>query len=380
MLNIDEVEDIDETWKKVASLCGEEVEVIKKAVAPVKDMYVILDHTRTLFMTIYDGSLPSNVGGGGNIRNIFRRVLAILHRNGWWEKLGLDGLMTIIEYHKQDLERIYGEGHFKPNESIRKVLALEIEKWETTDINQRDLLKKILDKKKGKLELDDWILAMQSWGVPADKISQISGLPIPGNLYYEIAKRIEQQIPPSELHIYDTNHLPGTDVLYYDDQKQEKFEGKIIDVFVNLGKEHLNKKNIVILDKSAFYPTSGGQLHDTGILEIQGEIYKVINVEKVGNCTLHILDKEVPEGDLKGVVVKGTIDMERRKQLMAHHTGTHIVFAAARKILGPHVWQNGAKKTLEKAHLDITHYQSLTYEDELAIENEANRIIELSSN
>lgn len=375
MLNIDEVEDIDETWKKVASLCGEEVEVIKKAVAPVKDMYVILDHTRTLFMTIYDGSLPSNVGGGGNIRNIFRRVLAILHKNDWWKKLGLDGLMAIIEFHKLDLERIYGDGHFKPNESIRKVLALEIEKWETTDINQRDLLKKILDKKKGTLELDDWILAMQSWGVPADKISQISGLPIPGNLYYEIAKRIEQQIPPSELHIYDTNHLQATELLYYDDQKQEVFEGKIIDVFINLGKEFYNKKNIVILDKSAFYPTSGGQLHDTGLLEIKGEVYKVVNCEKVGNCTLHILDKEVPEGDLKGELVKGTIDMERRKQLMAHHTGTHIVFAAARKILGPHVWQNGAKKTLDKAHLDITHYQSLTNDEELAIENEANRII-----
>lgn len=375
MLNIDEVEDIDETWKKVASLCGEEVDVIKKAVAPVKDMYVILDHTRTLFMTIYDGSLPSNVGGGGNIRNIFRRVLAILHKNDWWKKLGLDGLMAIIEFHKLDLERIYGDGHFKPNESIRKVLALEIEKWETTDINQRDLLKKILDKKKGTLELDDWILAMQSWGVPADKISQISGLPIPGNLYYEIAKRIEQQIPPSELHIYDTNHLPATECLYYDDHKQEKFEGKIVDVFLNLGKEYLNKRNIVILDKSAFYPTSGGQLHDTGLMEIKGETYKVVNCEKVGNCTLHILDKEVPEGDLKGVVVLGKIDMDRRKQLMAHHTGTHIVFAAARKILGPHVWQNGAKKTLEKAHLDITHFQSLTYEDELAIENEANRII-----
>ena len=60
---------------------------------------------------------------------------------------------------------------------------------------------------------------------------------------------------------------------------------------------------------------------------------------------------------------------------MSHHTGTHIVFAAARKVLGPHIWQNGAKKTEEMAHLDITHYKGLTYEEEAAIEKEANRII-----
>jgi len=44
----------------------------------MRDIYIILDHTRTVFMIIYDGSLPSNVGGGSNVRNILRRVFAIL--------------------------------------------------------------------------------------------------------------------------------------------------------------------------------------------------------------------------------------------------------------------------------------------------------------
>jgi len=71
----------------------------------------------------------------------------------------------------------------------------------------------------------------------------------------------------------------------------------------------------------------------------------------------------------------GKVDRERRIQLRNHHTATHIVFASCRKILGPHVWQHGAKKTVEMAHLDITHYSSLTKEQEIEIENEANRII-----
>jgi alanyl-tRNA synthetase len=56
-------------------------------------LYIILDHTRTILITISDGSLPSNVGGGGNVRNILRRVLSIMRKNGWWEKFGMEGFL-----------------------------------------------------------------------------------------------------------------------------------------------------------------------------------------------------------------------------------------------------------------------------------------------
>lgn len=69
---------MDKTWLQIAELIGEDLATVKKAVAPIKDMYVVLDHTRTLFMIISDGALPSNVGGGNNVRNILRRVFAIL--------------------------------------------------------------------------------------------------------------------------------------------------------------------------------------------------------------------------------------------------------------------------------------------------------------
>lgn len=73
--------------------------------------------------------------------------------------------------------------------------------------------------------------------------------------------------------------------------------------------------------------------------------------------------------------MKGFIDEERRSTLRCFHTGTHIVFAAARRVLGPHIWQNGAKKTENYAHLDITHYSSISQNIEMQIENEANKII-----
>jgi alanyl-tRNA synthetase len=109
-----------------------------------------------------------------------------------------------------------------------------------------------------------------------------------------------------------------------------------------------NALNIVILDQSAFYPTSGGQANDLGTLTISGFIYKVIDVEKVGHCVLHVLDTALSDRDsFVNQSIVGEIDMERRRQLRCHHTSTHIVFASCRKVLGPHVWQNGAKKTTE---------------------------------
>jgi len=68
--------------------------------------------------------------------------------------------------------------------------------------------------------------------------------------------------------------------------------------------------------------------------------------------------------------------MKRRKQLAQHHTATHIINSAARRVLGSHINQSGAKKTVEKAHLDITHYQSLTDNDLKKIENEANKLVD----
>ena len=328
-LNVDEVDDIDQTWLKISTEINVDVDIVKKSIAPVKDMYIILDHTRTVFMIIYDGSLPSNVGGGSNVRNILRRVFALLHKNNWWEKLKIKGIMEMIENHKKDLKDIFGE--FRKHENMEEILALEYEKWLTTDSEQKVKLEKEI-KKKGKLGIDDWIMAMQSWGIPADRISQIAKIEIPGNLYSEIALRLERIVQKTEQVLYETNHIPETVCLYYNDHTLE-FTGKIIEVWTNLFEgEMKNKKNILILDRSAFYPTSGGQEHDTGVFIINNQEYKVIRVEKVGKSTLHILDKEVSE-NIKGITITGKVDAERRHQLMSHHTGTHIVFAAARRVI-----------------------------------------------
>lgn len=77
-LNIDEVDDIDQTWQELADRIEVPVDQLKESIQTVKEMFIVLDHTRTILITISDGSLPSNVGGGGNVRNILRRSFAIM--------------------------------------------------------------------------------------------------------------------------------------------------------------------------------------------------------------------------------------------------------------------------------------------------------------
>lgn len=181
---------------------------------------------------------------------------------------------------------------------------------------------------------------MQSYGIPADKIAEVTGTPVPQSLYYEIALRQERTAKAAETVLYNTAHLPETENLYYKDHTMLEFDATVVAVFKNV-KQKMTP-NIVIFDKSAVYPTSGGQQHDNATITFQGVAgsYRIIDAVKVGKCVLHTLDRPL-EGFLeifKGKKVHVKIDEERRKQLQAHHTGTHIIFAACRKVLGPHVW------------------------------------------
>lgn len=371
-LDIDECEDIDKTWADISKIIGEPLEVIKKAIEPLRDIFIILDHTRSLLLCISDGALPSNVGGGGNLRNILRRTFAIMKKNDWWSKINFAEYLHVFEMHKEDLKGLYGE--FKPYPSFNKIIEIEFEKWQNTEGDQKTKLEKLLKKKKD-LSIDDWIVAMTSWGIPADVIAQISGHEVPANLYYEIATRQERIVKAAEQILYNTTHLPATTNLYYADHHCYKFNAKIVDIFANVKQK--GKRNIVILDQSAFYPTSGGQQNDVGTIQIGEKKYNIIDAEKVGQCVLHIINAELEEQNdaLIGKEVTCTIDFERRNQLRNHHTACHIVFAAARQVLGPHVWQHGAKKTVVQAHLDVTHYAAVDKAELLKIQDAANRIV-----
>lgn len=77
-------------------------------------------------------------------------------------------------------------------------------------------------------------MVITSWGISADKIAEISKLPIPGNLYYEIAMKAERTAKATEKILYNTLHLPETGNLYYADSRRMDFDAKVIAVYANL--------------------------------------------------------------------------------------------------------------------------------------------------
>src|SRR3989344_712289 len=357
-LNFDEAENINKAWELVAKNVKTDVNTLKKEILPLAGLYSIAEHTRALLVALADSALPSNVGGGYNLRVIFRRALGFIDRYGW--KINMN---DIASWHADYLKPLYPE--LKENiEQVKKILDVEKQKYlatkqKTASIVARLVKEEINEKKL--MELYD------SQGITPELVREEAAkigkkVEVSENFYAKVNELHEKQVQEHQTkhdEELDLDELEETKALYYQDWKLNKFKSKIKKII----------GNNVVLQETLFYPTSGGQLHDLGTLNGK----KIVDVIKQGKHIVHVLE------DVKGLKVNqevnGEVEFERRKQLAQHHTSTHIVNAAARKILGNHANQAGAKKTLEKAHIDITHYNAVSDEELKKIEDEANKII-----
>jgi alanyl-tRNA synthetase len=359
-LNIDEVDDINKAWENVANKLDLEVAELKSAIEPMTALYSIAEHARALLVSIADGALPSNTGGSYNLRVLLRRALSFI------DKFNLNvKLSEVAEWHANELEPLFPE--LKKNlETVKKVLDFETERYQQTKEKAKALVQKIIEKNQVS---EDMLLELYDSNgispeiVKAEAAKLNKPITIPENFYKRVAElheKREQVHSTKKDHSLDIDSIQETEALYFDDYSKTDFKTKVLKII----------DNKVILDKTLFYPTSGGQLHDTGTLNDQ----EVTEVFKQGPTIIHVL-KDKPNFK-ENEEVEGKVNFEDRKQLTQHHTAAHIINAAARTVLGNHINQAGAKKTLEKAHLDITHYKSVTDEEIKQIEIEANKIIE----
>lgn len=317
----------------------------------LKDMFILLDHSRTLLFALADGQLPSNVGGGYNLRVTLRRMLDILKRRGW--KISIYDLMVMHAEHLKGMYPELSEGIEKLNE----VVEVETLKYERTLANSEKILSSYKNKK---LSLEEAAKLYESNGISPEVLSERGLIDYdPGEVYSYVAnkhvKPKQEEVKPA----FDPSGLPKTVQLYYDRNVRE-FDAKVLKV----------DGDYVILDRTAFYPRSGGQEPDRG--ELNG--VKVLDVIKISDVIGHKV--EDPSKFSPGEEVHGKIDYERRLALMRHHTATHIVNAAARAVLGPWVWQHSAFKEESYARIDITHHSPLTEEQIKKIEEYANKIVQ----
>lgn len=365
-LNVDEVEDLNKAWRLVAEKVGMNMYELKEEILPLAALYSVGEHTRTLLVALNDGILPSNVGGGYNLRLILRRALGFIDKYGW----DID-LAEVAEKHAAYLKPLFPE--LRENLShVEKILEVEKIKYHTNREKARHIVEQLL-KKTETIDAQKLVHLYDSQGIPPELVKEVSialkkPLPIPDNFYALVAQlheKRQQEHQTGQEQKLSLQNIPPTTALYFHDFAEVKGKATIIGI---LG-------NNIILDKTVFYPTSGGQLHDTGFLITEkGKRCRVFSVFKQGNVIVHVVDNT--DGLTLEKDISMEVDWERRKQLAQHHTATHIVNAATRKVLGRHVHQAGAKKDVDKAHIDITHYESLTEEQLKEIESSANEIVQ----
>ena len=348
---LSESDDINLVRKTAAKLSGLDESKQDKIISPLEGVYTIADHLRTLIFAISDGALPSNVGGGYNLRMILRRTLATMDRFGW----NFD-LNDLIDLHIDYLKNTYPELEQTRND-VKIIIEVEKNRYNESRVRMKNLATTIKTQNK-KLSVDDLIRLYESDGITPDFLKEYQIIPEIPSTFYERLSDLHQSEKTEKKEELDLDGIPDTDLLYYKDDPHE-FEAKVLKII---------KNKFVILDKTSFYARGGGQEPDHGKIAE----FDVVDVSKHGNVILHEIKDGIPK---EGMTVKCKIDSARRYGITRNHSSTHVLNASARNTLGSWIWQHSAFKDAEYARLDITHHSNLTEEEITKIEDLANTTI-----
>jgi alanyl-tRNA synthetase len=335
---------------------------------------VIADHIRAIAFPIADGQLPSNTGAGYVIRRILRRAVRY-----YFSYLDVKEplLYKLIALLAKQFENVFPELG-KQIDFIVKVIKEEEESFIRT-------LDKGLQRLHSTIQLlpasaesfisgKDAFELMDTFGFPIDLTVLIAK---ENNLRVDEAgfeKEMQQQKNRSRAaSVIDTedwiilSETEGSKFVGYDTYETESKVLKYRKT-KSQGKESFQ----IVLDKTPFYAESGGQVGDTGILIFGDEKIKVINTKKENDLIIHFTEKLPSNIDGKAIA---KIDIDKRKKTAVHHSATHLMHAALRKILGTHVAQKGSLVNDEYLRFDFSHFSKVSDEEIRKIESMVNEKI-----
>ncbi|MDW0284276.1 MAG: alanine--tRNA ligase, partial [Nitrososphaeraceae archaeon] len=341
----------------IAKDLGLTFESLEKTILPFETLSIIADHSRTLMFAISDGCLPSNVGGGYNLRIVLRRTLALLARFGW----NID-LAEVMDLHIEQLESMYPELKEHKND-VRTIIQIESDRYSSSKERMYQIANSMI-KSKNSPSTEDLIRMYESDGITPDFLLE-SGVieKIPPEFYVKLSELHTSHESKQVLDIEPVTGIEPTRLLYYENESIREFDARVLKVL---------KDKYLILDKTAFYPRGGGQEPDFGSIED----IRIIDVIKQNNIVLHKMQTSSKDHFVENKVVHGIIDNTRRRSITKNHSATHILNSAARNSLGSWVWQNSAFKDEHYARLDITHHSALTKEQIKQIEKTANEVVQ----
>jgi alanyl-tRNA synthetase len=350
--SLEKYQDLSQVRKAAIKASGVSEENLSRIITPLEGIYMIADHLRTLIFAISDGALPSNVGGGYNLRIILRRIMATMDRLG----LNLD-LDDLIDAHIDYLKKTYHELE-QYRAEVKTIVGIEVGRYHESKSRMGKIAESLKAQKKS-LSVDDMIRLYESDGVTPDYLKEYQVIAEIPDSFYSRLSELHQSEKKKAAEEFDLQGIPDTDLLFYKDDPAD-FDAKVVKVL---------KNKFVILDRTSFYARGGGQEPDHG--KINGA--DVVDVTKHGNIVLHEIKGDAPK---EGSTVSCKIDESRRQRITKHHTSTHIVNSSARNVLGSWVWQHSAFKEKDYGRIDITHHSSLSDDEVHKIEGFANGIIQ----
>lgn len=326
-------------------------DIARRLVTPIEGAYLIADHLRTLIFAIADGALPSNVGGGYNLRIMIRRVSEAMRRLGLPQSLHADEL---VDAHIDYLQITYPELDDKRND-VKKILAVETGRYAESRMHMQKKVARL--QRRGEPSVNDMITLYESDGItPEYLVEEGVIVEVPPEFYTKLSELHQAQKQEKTREI-SLDGIPETEMLFYGDDPFE-FDATVL----------WSDKDMVVLDRTSFYARGGGQEPDRG--SISG--LDVTDVEKHAGIIVHRLAGRAPQA---GQRVKCALDVRRRTAITKNHTATHILNASSRSILGSWVWQHSAFKDEDHARLDITHHSALTGDQVRQIEETANKMV-----
>ncbi len=337
---------------------------------------VIADHIRAICFTIADGQLPSNIGAGYVIRRILRRSVRYYFTSLNYKRPLLFQLVPLIA---NQFENVFPELK-KQEDFITKVVKEEEDGFLRTLDNGLKRTSGIIDSlfldrtKKRLIDGKEAFELFDTFGFPLDLTKLIAA----ENDMRVDEKGFEQEMQQQKNRSRAASVIDTEDWIVVNDNGLSKFVGyDAFETESNVLKYRKSKSQgkesyQIVLDKTPFYAESGGQVGDTGFLIFGDEKISVVNTKKENDLIIHFTEKLPANVNTK---VFAKIDIDKRKKTAIHHSATHLMHAALRKVLGNHISQKGSLVNDEYLRFDFSHFAKLTDEEIKKIESLVNEKI-----
>jgi alanyl-tRNA synthetase len=345
-------------------------------------MRVVADHLRAMTFLIADGVLPGNEGRGYVLRKIMRRAM----RHG--KKLGIEVAFlseltrAVVARMKAAFPELVSHA-----DGVSRVVAVEEERFGTTLRQAFGVFEEVAGRlaQGGVVPGSEVFRLYDTYGLPVDFTEELArdrGLRVDAEGFErELAAQQERARQSSKMGtvkgdpVYMKLAEEGgkTDFLGYAGLFVE--DARVLAVLKDgalARRLEAGEEGLVVLDRTPFYAMAGGQVGDRGVIASDGSAAEVTDTTSP-LPGLHVHQVRVTLGGLeRGMVVRAEVDAARRAGAMRHHTGTHLLHAALRETLGPHVKQAGSLVAPDRLRFDFSHYAPVGPRELRHIENRVN--------